>query len=86
VAAWNVQGRLINCVVTQCGHSGIFSGILGLIELEGSQTKVDGNCTSGDSIDYGLDTYSTLHDTYIHTCTCMYTCTTHRPYMYCTYM
>ena len=59
MAAWNVQGRLINCVVTQCGHSGIFSGILGLIELEGSQTKVDGNCTSGDCDDYGLDTYDT---------------------------
>ena len=30
-----------------------------LIELEGDQTKVDGNVTSGNSYDYGLDTYDT---------------------------
>ena len=50
VWAVNTKGRLINCVITQCGDSGIFCGENALIELEGDQTKVDGNGTSG----YGL--------------------------------
>ena len=41
-----------------CVYCGIISGENALIELEGDQTKVDGNGTSGDS-DYGLDTYDT---------------------------
>ncbi len=57
VYAWISKGRLINCVVTQCGWSGIFSGHTALIELEGSQTKVDGNNTSGRG--YGLKTFKT---------------------------
>ena len=44
-------------MITQCTYSGILSGENGLIELEGDQTKVDGNVTSGGG--YGLYTYST---------------------------
>jgi hypothetical protein len=61
VSANNAKGRLINCVITQCDLSGIFSGRNALIELEGSQTKVEGNCTStsGNSYRYGLDALNT---------------------------
>ena len=59
LGAYNTKGRLINCVITQCGYSGILSGSNALIELEGDQTKVDGNVTSGDSDYYGLDTHDT---------------------------
>ena len=59
VKAMNTKGRLINCVITQCGYSGIVSSKNALIELEGSQTKVDGNVTSRDSDWYGLETYNT---------------------------
>jgi hypothetical protein len=56
VEAKNTKGRLINCVITQCGESGIISGYNALIELEGDQTKVDGNVADGDSWCYGLKT------------------------------
>ena len=59
VYAENTKGRLINCVITQCGGSGIFCRSNALIELDGDQTKVDGNVTSGDSDTYGLQNYST---------------------------
>ena len=62
--AENTKGRLINCVITQCGWSGIECGENALIELEGSQTKVDGNVTTGYSYNYGLftcDTSSIIH-------------------------
>ena len=55
VFAINTKGRFINCVITQCGWSGIYCSQNALIEMEGSQTKVDGNVTSGD--DYGLRAY-----------------------------
>ena len=58
VYAYDTKGRLINCVITQCGESGIFCGENALIELEGDQTKVDGNVTSGRSGYYGLQTTS----------------------------
>jgi hypothetical protein len=58
VWAQNTKGRLINCVITQCGWSGIFCYENALIELEGDQTKVDGNGTCGYG-DYGLNTYDT---------------------------
>ena len=64
VYAWNTKGRLINCVITQCAYSGIYCHMNALIELEGDQTKVDGNVTYGDSCYYGLttsDTSSTIH-------------------------
>jgi hypothetical protein len=59
VYAANTKGRLINCVITQCGYSGIYCHKNALIELEGDQTKVDGNVTSGDSYYFGLETYVT---------------------------
>lgn len=62
VLAWNTKGRLINCVITQCKYSGIYCSFDALIELEGDQTKVDGNGT--DVYYYGLftfDTSSTIH-------------------------
>ena len=58
VYASNTKGRLINCVITQCGGSGIFCYENALIELEGDQTKVDGNGTSGDGYS-GLKTSHT---------------------------
>ena len=64
VYAKNTKGRLINCVITQCGQCGIYCYENALIELEGSQTKVDGNVTSGSSTHYGLrpsHTSSTIH-------------------------
>ena len=51
--AYNTKGRLINCVITQCYNSGIVSSGNALVEVEGSQTKVDGNVTSGGN-NYGL--------------------------------
>jgi len=57
-ASWSSKGRLINCVITQCGGPGICCGQNALIELEGDQTKVDGNVTSGWE-GYGLYTYDT---------------------------
>jgi hypothetical protein len=64
VRAWNTKGRLINCVITQCEESGIGCGVNALIELKGSQTKVDGNNTRAyvvgySSYDYGVFTYDT---------------------------
>jgi hypothetical protein len=59
VSAWNTKGRLINCVITQCGRCGIYSYENALIELEGSQTKVDGNVTGGLGFHYGLHAYTT---------------------------
>jgi len=46
-------------VITQCGNSGIYCVGKALIEVEGTQTKVDGNNTSGMSYFYGLTTYDT---------------------------
>ena len=56
--AENTKGRFINCVVTQCGCNGIYCDENALIEVEGDQTKVDGNGTSRRGF-YGLDTYDT---------------------------
>jgi hypothetical protein len=55
----NTKGRLINCVITQCRLSGILCMENALIELKGSQTKVDGNVTSGKSWYNGLHTFAT---------------------------
>ena len=59
VQAYKSKGRLINCVTIQCGWSGIYCGLNALIELEGDQTKVDGNVTDGHPYCYGLYTFST---------------------------
>jgi hypothetical protein len=67
VFAHNTKGRLINCVITQCDFNGICCSNNALIQLEGDQTKVDGNGTRGrgyHSSCYGLftdDTSSTIH-------------------------
>jgi hypothetical protein len=64
VWAKNTRGRLINCVITECRLSGIACGPKALIELEGAQTKVDGNVKSGNSYLCGLstcDTSSRIH-------------------------
>ena len=64
VVAENTKGRLINCVITQCYYSGIACDENALIELEGDQTKVDGNVTGGYGHLYGLhtdDTSSIVH-------------------------
>ena len=45
-------------MITQCEDSGLYCDVNGFIELEGSLTKIDGNCTSGDGW-YGLQTSST---------------------------
>ena len=60
VEASNTKGRFVNCVITQCGLSGILCEGNVLIELEGDQTKVDGNGTRGIGSEYGLQTYTTL--------------------------
>jgi hypothetical protein len=62
VSANNTKGRLINCVITQCGQCGIYCYENALIELEGSQTKVEGNGAGRRG--YGLlmfSTSSTIH-------------------------
>ena len=46
------KGRLINCVITQCAYSGMYSSTNALIEVEGN-TSVDGNAANGG---YGLNT------------------------------
>jgi hypothetical protein len=64
VHARNTKGRLNNCVITQCRRSGIWCSSNALIELEGDQTKVDGNVTGGGGYEYGLrtsDTSSIIH-------------------------
>jgi hypothetical protein len=58
VYAHNTKGRFINCVITQCGWSGIFCSRNALIELEGDQTKVDGN---GEYGLYAFGTSSIIH-------------------------
>jgi hypothetical protein len=67
VFARNTNGRLINCVITQCRYSGLYCHsttlIESLVELEGSQTKVEGNGTADNSGHYGLYSfeYSSIH-------------------------
>jgi hypothetical protein len=59
----NTKGRLINCVITPSGAIGIFCDENALIELEGDQTKVDGNVTSGYG--YGLYPFDTSSIIYL---------------------
>jgi hypothetical protein len=58
VYASKTKGRLINCVITQCERWGIYCYVDVLIELEGSQTKVEGNVTGENPYSYGLETYN----------------------------
>ena len=47
--------HVMYCVITQCRESGIVCWDNALVGLEGEQTKVDGNGTSGGSCWYGLN-------------------------------
>ena len=60
VSAFNTNCKLIDCQVTECGNSGIFSNGNGLIELFGEKTKVSGNCTEENACScdhYGLNAF-----------------------------
>jgi hypothetical protein len=61
VNAMETKGRLINCVITQCGYSGIVCSYNALIDVEGSQTNIDGNCVDISFVEqcFGLSTDST---------------------------
>ena len=61
VVVQSTKGRLVDCVITQCRLNGVHCNNNALIELEGLQTKVDGNATIGDSDYYGLFTFSKKH-------------------------
>ena len=53
VYALNTKGRLTNCQVTNCKRSGIVSES-STIEIEGEESRINNNCTDGDSSSYGL--------------------------------
>ena len=55
VYAYNTKGRLLNCTITKCGMSGIQSSSDAWIEVEGSETKVEGNVTKGNGSGFGLN-------------------------------
>jgi len=59
------KGRLINCVITQCGGCGIYCSSNALIELEGSQTKIDGNVKDEYWADNGLQTFDSSSDIHL---------------------
>ena len=63
VRAMNTKGRLTNCQVTNCGGSGIIS-YKSSIEIEGEESRINNNCTRGDSGDYGLFAFSS--SSFIH--------------------
>ena len=58
-SAQNTKGRLINCAITQCCGSGIHCGKNALIEMEGCQTKVNGNGWGNHPGMHGLTTTDT---------------------------
>ena len=55
VIANETNGRLVNCVITQCGLSGIYSYDKGLVFVEGDETKIDKNVATGLLNRYGLE-------------------------------
>ena len=55
VDAWGTKGRLTNCQVTNCAGSGVFNLDGSTIEIEGEESRINNNCTSGSSYDYGLE-------------------------------
>lgn len=55
VYAYDTKGRLTNCQITQSKRSGVCSGSNGTIEIEGEETMIEKNNTSGKSCYYGLD-------------------------------
>jgi len=65
VIVYSAYGRFINCVITKCGRSGVRCEEYAMIELEGSQTKVDGNVTRGGSSSYGLKAFDASSAIYL---------------------
>jgi hypothetical protein len=65
VVVQSTKGRLVDCVITQCRLNGVHCNNNALIELEGDQTKVDGNVTGGFSNGYGLYTFNTSSIIYL---------------------
>jgi len=51
-------GRLTNCQVTNCTMSGILSSSDSTIEIEGEESRINNNCTNGESFYYGLDAHN----------------------------
>jgi hypothetical protein len=58
VRAQNTKGRLTNCQVTNCTMSGILSSSDSTIEIEGEESRINNNCTNGESFYYGLDAHN----------------------------
>ena len=55
----STKGRLTNCQLTNCKQSGVYcSDTAGTIEIEGEESRINNNCTDGDSGDYGLEAYT----------------------------
>ena len=54
VYASNTKGRLTNCQITQSKYSGVRSKSYSTIDIEGEETMIEKNNTSGDSDCYGL--------------------------------
>ena len=59
VFACATKGRLTNCQVTNCTNSGVYS-YGSTIEIEGEESRINNNCTSRDSDDYGLKTVASI--------------------------
>ena len=55
VWAHDTQGRLTNCQITQSVFSGVCSSSNSTIDIEGEETMIEKNNTSGKSCYYGLD-------------------------------
>ena len=63
VRAYYTKGRLTNCQITQSKYSGVYSSSNSTIDIEGEETMIEKNNTSGDDVDYGLKAFS---DSSIH--------------------
>jgi hypothetical protein len=64
VYACNTKGRLTNCQITQSKYSGVLSYGYSTIEIEGEETMIEKNNTSGESDVGGLaawDSSSFIH-------------------------
>ena len=55
VIAYQTKGRLTNCQITQSTGSGVCSSSNSTIDIEGEETMIEKNNTSGKSCYYGLD-------------------------------
>ena len=64
VRVGGTKGRLTNCQITQSYYSGVYSENNSTIDIEGEETMIEKNNTSGDDDSYGLDAYSS--SSFIH--------------------